>query len=185
MSLFSLIYKLSKIEIFVLFIRNKSWLSFMHHTVNSGSEMVEAKHVSGKNIFWSTLTVKSRGGKIFEFLHCPFEGRANMHHKIQPNWLTGRCCLAGGSKGQCRKSKIFLSLLLPMQVDQYIFFPETCFAPTISEPELTVCLGTNFLDRGSSCTFDTFSILVYSFKYKGSSDSTDSISAVLGTIRRG
>ena len=111
------------------------------HTVNSGSEMVEAKHVSGKNIFWSTLTVKSRGGKIFEFVHCPFEGRANMHHKIQPNWLTGRCCLAGGSKGQCRKSKIFLSLLLPMQVDQYIFFPETCFAPTISEPEFAVCLS--------------------------------------------
>ena len=27
------------------------------YTVNSGSEMVEAKHVSGKNIFWSTLTV--------------------------------------------------------------------------------------------------------------------------------
>ena len=108
------------------------------HTVNSGSEMVEAKHVSGKNIFWSTLTAKSRGGKIFEFLHCPFEGRANMHHKIQPNWLTGRCCLAGGSKGQCRKSKIFLSLLLPIQVDLYIFFPETCFAPTISEPEFTV-----------------------------------------------
>ena len=108
------------------------------HTVNSGSEMVETKHVSGKNIFWSTLTAKSRKGKFFEFLHCPFEGRANMHHKIQPNWLTGRCCLAGGSKGQCRKSKIFLSLLLPMKVDQYIFFPETCFASTISEPEFTV-----------------------------------------------
>ena len=115
------------------------FFTFFIHTVNSGSEMVEAKHVSGKNIFWSTLTVKSRGGKIFEFVHCPFEGRANMHHKIQPNWLTGRCCLAGGSKGQCRKSKNFLSLLLPMQVDQYIFFPETCFAPTISEPEFTVC----------------------------------------------
>ena len=97
-----------------------------------------AKHVSGKNICWSTLTAKSRGGKIFEFLHCPFEGRANMHHKIQPNWLTGRCCLAGGSKGQWRKSKLFLFLLLPMKVDQYIFFPETCFASTISEPEFTV-----------------------------------------------
>ena len=121
------------------FSRQKVDFDSHYHTVNSGSEMVEAKHVSGKNIFWSTLTVKSRGGKIFEFLHCPFEGRANMHHKIQPNWLTGRCCLAGGSKGQCRKSKIFLSLLLPMQVDQYIFFPETCFAPTISEPEFTVC----------------------------------------------
>ena len=126
---------------FLAFLSTLAFLNiphFLYHTVNSGSEMVEAKHVSGKNIFWSTLTVKSRGGKIFEFLHCPFEGRANMHHKIQPNWLTGRCCLAGGSKGQCRKSKIFLSLLLPMQVDQYIFFPETCFAPTISEPEFTV-----------------------------------------------
>ena len=114
--------------------------------------MVEAKHVSGKNIFWSTLTVKSRGGKIFEFVHCPFEGRANMHHKIQPNWLTGRCCLAGGSKGQCRKSKIFLSLLLPMQVDQYIFFPETCFSPTISEPEFTVCTkGQKLLGLNHCC----------------------------------
>merc|ERR1712208_7077 len=93
-----------------------------------------------KNIFWSTLTIISRGGNFFVFLHFPFEGRANMHHKIQPNWLTGRDCLAGGSKGQCRKSRTFLSLLLPMQVDQYtIFFPETCFAPTISEPEFTVC----------------------------------------------
>ena len=68
------------------------------HTVNSGSEMVEAKHVSGRNILWSTFTAKSRGGKIFEFLHCPFECRANMHHKIQPNWLTRQCCLTGGSK---------------------------------------------------------------------------------------
>ena len=88
--------------------------------------------------------IKSRGGKIFEFVHCPFEGRANMHHKIQPNWLTGQCCLAGGSKGQCRKSKFFLSLYLPMQVDQYISFPETCFAPTISEPEFTVCTVRGF-----------------------------------------
>ena len=66
-------------------------MTFHHssrHTVNSGSEMVEAKHVSEKNIFWFTLTVKIRGGKIFEFVHCPFEGWANMHHKIQPNRLT-------------------------------------------------------------------------------------------------
>ena len=97
------------------------------HTMNSGSEMVEAKHVSGKNRFLSTLIAKSRGGKIFEFLHCPFEGRTNIHQKIQPNWPVGRCCLAGGSKGQCRKSKNILSLLLPMKVDQYIFFPETIF----------------------------------------------------------
>ena len=42
------------------------------HTVNLGSEIVGTKHVSGKNIFWSTLTAKSKGGKFFEFLHCPF-----------------------------------------------------------------------------------------------------------------
>jgi hypothetical protein len=96
--------------------------------------MVEAKHVSEKNIFWSTLTAKSRGGKKFEFLDCPFEGRANMHHKIQPNWPTWQCCLGGGSEGQCRKSKLFLSLLLPMKEDQYIFFPAT----TISDPEFMV-----------------------------------------------
>ena len=86
---------------------------------------------SENTVCWSTLTANCRWEKIFEFLHCPFEGRANMHHKIQPNWQTGRCCLAGGSKGQCRKSKKFLSLLLPIKED-------TCFASTISEPEFTV-----------------------------------------------
>ena len=29
--------------------------------MNFGSEMVEAKDVSGKNIFWSTLIAKNRG----------------------------------------------------------------------------------------------------------------------------
>ena len=33
--------------------------------------MVDAKHVSGKNMFWSTLIDKSRGGKNFEILDCP------------------------------------------------------------------------------------------------------------------
>ena len=92
--------------------------------MNSDLEMVEAKHVSGKTICWSTLIAKSLGREKFHFLHCPFEGRADMHHKIQPDWPNWQCYLAGGSKGQCRKSKFFLSLLLPMQVDQYVFFPE-------------------------------------------------------------
>ena len=51
-------------------------------------------------------------------------------------------------KGQCRNSKIFPPLLLAVKVDQYIFFPETCFASTISEPEFTVCpktYGTTFI----------------------------------------
>ena len=30
------------------------------HTVNSGSEMVEAKHVSGKNIYWSAFIDKNK-----------------------------------------------------------------------------------------------------------------------------
>ena len=110
------------------------------HTVNSGSEMVEAKHVSGKNICWSTLTAKSRGGKIFEFLHCPFEPPAKQHRPVcQLGWILW-CMLARPSKEQCRNSKNFLPLLLAFKVDQNIFFPETetCFASTISEPKFTV-----------------------------------------------
>ena len=57
-----------------------------------------------KNIFWSTLISKSRGGKFFEFLHCLFEGNSDMRHKIQPKWPIGRYHLADGSKGQCRNS---------------------------------------------------------------------------------
>ena len=33
-------------------------------TVNSGSEMVEVKHVSGKNICWSTLTCTIKSSRI-------------------------------------------------------------------------------------------------------------------------
>ena len=43
--------------------------------------MVEAKHVSEKDISWSTSKDKSRGGKFVEFLHYPFEGHADMHNK--------------------------------------------------------------------------------------------------------
>ena len=40
--------------------------------------------------FWSTLITKSRGG-IFEFLHLPFEGCADMHHNIQPEGQGSQC----------------------------------------------------------------------------------------------
>ena len=43
------------------------------HTVNFCSEMGQAKHVSGKNIFWSMKVHKSKGKRIFEIVHCPFE----------------------------------------------------------------------------------------------------------------
>ena len=108
------------------------------HTVNSGSEMVGAKHVSGKNIYWSTCIGKSKERKIFDFLHCPFEPPAKQHRPVsQLGWILW-CMLARPSKGQCRNSKIFPPLLLTVKVDQNIFFPETCFASTISEPEFTV-----------------------------------------------
>ena len=44
------------------------------HTVNFGSEMVKAKHVAGKNIFFSKNKEKVREERIFEIAHCPFEG---------------------------------------------------------------------------------------------------------------
>ena len=48
-------------------------LNSIRHTMNSGSDMVQAKHVSGRNIFWSTLIAKCQGEKYFEFLHYPLE----------------------------------------------------------------------------------------------------------------
>ena len=122
-----------------------SWSS--NHTVNSGSEMVEAKHVSGKNIYWSTFIGKSKERKIFDFLHCPFEPPAKQHRPVsQLGWILW-CMLARPSKGQCRNSKNFPPLLLAVKEDQNIFFPETCFASTISEPEFTVW----YLYVGSLC----------------------------------
>ena len=42
--------------------------------MNFGSEMVKAKHVSEKNIFCSMNKEKVREKRIFEIVHCPFEG---------------------------------------------------------------------------------------------------------------
>ena len=48
-------------------------LSISAHTVNFRSEMGSSKHASGKNIFCSMNVYKSRGKRIFEIVHCPFE----------------------------------------------------------------------------------------------------------------
>ena len=71
----------------------------------------------GKTYLWKKYVLvhfdnQLQGREIFEFLHCPFEGHANMHHKIQPEWLFGQWHLAGGSKGQSRNSKNFPPNLL-------------------------------------------------------------------------
>ena len=63
----------------------------MAHTVNFGSEMVLAKHASGKNIFCSMNKEKIKEERIFEIVHCPFEGRAKLHDLCQPNGPVSRC----------------------------------------------------------------------------------------------
>ena len=42
--------------------------------MNFDPEMVWAKHVSGKNIFFSMNKEKIRKERMFEIVHCPFEG---------------------------------------------------------------------------------------------------------------
>ena len=61
------------------------------HNVNFGFEMVKVKHVSGKNIFCSMNEEKIREERIFEIVHCPFEGQAKLHHLCQPNGPVGHC----------------------------------------------------------------------------------------------
>jgi hypothetical protein len=48
-------------------------------------------------------------------------------------------------------------LLLPIKVDQYIFFPETFFASTISKPEFTVCVGKKCLYLSAGVWMSEFS----------------------------
>ena len=120
--------------------------------------MVEAKHVSGKNIYWSTFIGGSKERNIFDFLHCPFDPPAKQHRPVsQLGWILW-CMLARPSKGQCRNSKNSPPLLLAVKVDQNIFFPETCFAST-------------FLSLNSRCDYLFFSSL--SLKFYILNDSVD------------
>ena len=92
--------------------------------------MVQAKHVFGKNILWSTLIVKRLGGKIFAFPLCPLEPSVKWQWSNSYwGWILW-FMLAGPSKGQCRNSKI-PPLHLVIKVDPDVFFSETCFAYTI------------------------------------------------------
>ena len=71
--------------------------------------MIGALYISGKNIFWSTHVYKNRERKIFEILRCPFELPAKQHRPFGQDGLTGRCCLAGNSKGH--RLNIFFSMI--------------------------------------------------------------------------
>ena len=85
------------------------------------------KHVPGKNLFWSVNVYKSRGKRIFEIVHWPFELPPSQH------WLTGPfgwhkwCSLARPSKGQCTISKILSFLIFSLFIEQNIFFSRDMF----------------------------------------------------------
>ena len=66
-------------------------LSDRQHTLNFCLEMGKAKNVFGKNVFCSMNKEKIIEERIFETVHCPFEGRAKLHHLCQPNGPVGRC----------------------------------------------------------------------------------------------
>ena len=51
---------------------------------------------------------KSVERKKIDFSRWPFKGRTDMHQKIQPEGLTGRCRLAGSSEGHRENSIFFL-----------------------------------------------------------------------------
>ena len=122
--------------------------TFWCHTVKSGSEMVKALQVSGKNIFCSINVDKTKEKRIFEIVHWPFKLPPNQHRPAGLfDWLY-QCSSAQPSKGQCTISKILSSPIFSLFIEQNIFFPETYNAYTISEPKFTVCIG-QFLNVGS------------------------------------
>ena len=133
--------------------------------MNSGSEMVEAKHVSGKNIYWSTFIGKSKERKFFDFLHCPFEPPAKQHRPVcQLGWILW-CMIARPSKGQCRNSNFFPLLHWVIKVGQNISFPKACFTYSISDSVFTMYPNRQGAVGHLSCTIisveNLLSILLY------------------------
>ena len=82
---------------------------------------------------------KSKGKRIFEIVHWPFELPPNLHRRTSLFGWHKWCSLAQPSKGQCTISKILSSLIFSLFIERNIFFLETCFAYTISEPKFTMC----------------------------------------------
>ena len=84
---------LSEVQVYIsliLCLRAKTE-TLPNQTVNFSLEMEYAKYVSGKNIFYSINKDKIREERIFEIVHCRFEGRAKLHHLYQPNGPVGWC----------------------------------------------------------------------------------------------
>ena len=64
---------------------------------------------------------KSRRDIVFEFIHCSFEGPADMYYEIQTDWLNHLCELLGGSESQFMISENFPSLLFPNMIREKHF----------------------------------------------------------------
>ena len=111
---------------------------FTLHTMNFGSEMIQAKHISGKNIFCSMNEEKIREERIFEILHCPLEGRAKVRHSCQPNGPVGWCQLGGNLKGNVQFQKFFFPCFCIHSQSKIYFFQRHV-------------LPTPFLSKNSLC----------------------------------
>ena len=72
----------------------------LDHTVNFGSEMVQALQVSRKNIFCSMNKEKIGGKRIFEIIHWTFQLPPNQHRPTGPFGWHKWGSLARPSKGQ-------------------------------------------------------------------------------------
>ena len=105
-----------------------SWNSTtVPYKLSSGAPLYDLNYthcpISIRNTYGRTYFLRKyiflywkQGEIFFRNLHCPFESQADMH--IQPDW---QCHMAVYSKGQWKNSKVFLSLLLPLKVEQHFF----------------------------------------------------------------
>ena len=89
-----------------------------------------AKHISGKNIFWSTLIAKSMIGKNFEILHCPLEPPAKLRQQNDQSGYVS--CQHKSQKRNTGLPPLHLVIKVSTYVDQNVFFTGTCFAYAIS-----------------------------------------------------
>ena len=99
----------------------------------------------GKTCLWKKYIllyecIQKQGKRIFEIVHWPFELPPNQHRPTSPLGWHKWYSLTWPSKEQYSISKIISSLIFSLFIEQNIFFPETCFAYTISEPKFTVCI---------------------------------------------
>ena len=88
---------------------------------------------------------KIREERIFEIVHCPFEGRAKLHHLCQPNGLVS-WSVWWQLKRPMFDFKNYFSLDFVYIYGEKHIFPKTYNTLTISEPDFTVwsCIALKY-----------------------------------------